>query len=516
MALLGKLLKKGISLRESLEQDFSPAIDLQKAELRKLIIAARHTAFGRFHYFDTILNGFKEHDNTTFYTFYKSNLPIYTYESIHQNWWKRSLDGEKHVCWPGKIRYFALSSGTSGASSKYIPVTSEMVKSIQRTSVRQLLTLNKYDLPEDFYGKGVLMIGGSTDLKYNGKYYEGDLSGITTGNIPFWFQRFYKPGNAIARKSDWDEKLDEMVRNAHKWDIGIVAGVPAWVQLLIEKILDHYAVDHIHEIWPNFRIFVHGGVSFAPYRKGFERLLGHELIYMETYLASEGFIAFKASPEGSAMRLVLNNGIFYEFIPFNSQNFDEDGELKANPHTLKIDEVEVGTEYALLLSTNAGAWRYLIGDVVRFTRLDYPEIIITGRTRHFLSLCGEHLSVDNMNKAVQLTAQELDIAIREFAVVGEKSGSLFAHRWYVGVNQQTDTQQLQKTLDKHLKALNDDYRVERAAALKDVFVEVLPEDAFYSWLKSQGKVGGQHKFPRVLSGEKLAKWKAHLSYLAQQ
>lgn len=511
MAILGKLLKKGISIRESLEQHFSSPIDLQKAELKKLLISARHTTFGKHHYFDTILNGFKQQDNNTFFNFFKSNVPIFTYEEIHEKWWKKTLDGEKNVCWPGKVKYFALSSGTSSASSKYIPITGDMGRSIQKTSIRQILTLSKYDLPEDFYGKGILMIGGSTDLKYNGKYYEGDLSGITTGNIPFWFQRFYKPGKAISRKSDWEEKLNEMVLNADKWDIGIVAGVPAWVQILIEKILVHYDISHIHQIWPNFRIFVHGGVSFGPYKQGFEKLLGQELIYMETYLASEGFMAFKALPNAESMHLVLNNGIFYEFIPFDENNFTQDGELKDNPQALKIDEVEEETEYALLISTNAGAWRYLIGDVIKFVSVEIPKIVITGRTKHFLSLCGEHLSMDNMNKAIEMTAASLNIDIQEYTVAGESLGTLFAHRWYIGTDHKVDNALLKSTLDGFLNELNDDYRVERKAALKDVFVEVLPVNAFYGWLKSHGKEGGQHKFPRVLSNSRLTNWKEFIS-----
>ena len=376
--------------------------------------------------------------------------------------------------------------------------------------MRQLLTLSKYDLPEDFFGKGTLMIGGSTALKYNGKYYEGDLSGITTGNIPFWFQRFYKPGKKISRKSDWDEKLNEMVLNAEKWDIGIIAGVPAWAQILIEKILAHYSISNIHEIWPNFKIFVHGGVAFEPYRVGFERLLGKKLIYLETYLASEGFMAFKALPNSHSMHLVLNNGIFYEFIPFNDQNFDEEGQLKGNVMTLKIDDIVEGKDYALLISTNAGAWRYLIGDVIKFVSKESSEIVIVGRTKHFLNLCGEHLSVENMNQAIQMTAQEMNVNIKEFSVVGERCDTLFAHRWYIGTDDQVDVTVLKSILDAHLNELNDDYRVERKAALKEIYVELLPSNVFYDWLKSQGKQGGQHKFPRVLIGDKLTSWKSFI------
>ena len=511
MAILAKLLKKGIGLRESLDQHYSSPIELQKLELKKLLIAARNTMFGKSNYFETILNGFKIQDPDSFYQFFKSNIPIYDYDKIYGEWWYKSRDGEKNVCWPGKVKYFALSSGTAGSTSKYIPVTAEMVKSIQRTSVRQILTLSKYELPPQFYGTGILMVGGSTDLKYNGKYFEGDLSGITAGQLPFWFQHFYKPGKRIAKTANWEDKLNEMVIKAKHWDIGIIVGVPAWIQILIERILDHYRINHIHELWPNLEIFVHGGVSFEPYKKGFRKLLGKELIYMETYLASEGFIAFKSIPGSQTMRMVLNNGIFYEFIPFNAQNFDSNGDLRENPQTLKIDQVEQDVEYALLLSTNAGSWRYLIGDVIKFKSVRDCEIVITGRTKHFLSLCGEHLSMDNMNKAVELTASSLNIDVKEFTVCGEKLETMFAHRWYIGTNNAVDSEVFKVTIDECLKKLNDDYCVERSAALRDIFVEVIPESIFYNWLKSQGKAGGQTKFPRVLKNEKLSSWKTFVT-----
>lgn len=509
-AFLGKLLKQGIRLRESLEQEYASPIDLQKMELRKLLINARNTEFGRHHYFNTILNGFKAQNNESFYDYYKSNVPIYTYESIQEQWWSKSLDGQKDICWPDKIMHYALSSGTSGASSKFIPVSKQMIKSIQRTSIRQILTLSKYDLPNEFYGKGILMVGGCTDLKYNGKYFVGDLSGITASKLPVWFEHFYKPGKKISKTQNWEEKLDEMVLNANKWDIGIIGGVPAWIQILIERVIEHYGLNNIHDIWPNLHVFVHGGVSFEPYKKGFEKLLGRKLVYMETYLASEGFIAFQATPNMPSMRLVLNDGIFYEFIPFTRLYFDETGELKENAEALKIDEIEENKDYAILLSTNAGAWRYLIGDVIKFISKENSEIVITGRTKHFLSLCGEHLSLDNMNKAIEQVVTDLNVEIKEFSVCGEALGSLFAHRWFIGIEGVVDNDEFKTKLDASLKLLNDDYAVERSAALKEIFVEIIPIHFFYDWMKTQGKTGGQNKFPRVLNEHKLDSWKNFL------
>lgn len=385
-----------------------------------------------------------------------------------------------------------------------------MTKAIQKTSIRQILTLSKYDLAPEIFTAGILMLGGSTHLNHRGSYFEGDLSGIQAARLPFWFQHFYKPGKKIAKNRNWESKLDEITRKAHEWDIGIIVGVPAWIQILMEKILKYYRVKNIHEIWPNLMVYVHGGVSFDPYRKGFEKLLGRPIYYIETYLASEGFIAFQAYPNRRSMRLVLNNGIFYEFVPFEEKNFDTSGEIRQDAETLLIDEVEEGKEYAILLSTCAGAWRYLIGDVIKFTSLEECEIVITGRTKHFLSLCGEHLSVDNMNKAIELVANDMNIDIKEFTVAGIPHESLFAHHWFIGTNDAVDKKTLKEKLDEHLKALNDDYAVERSAALRDVYVDVLPVHTFYDWMESKGKVGGQNKFPRVMKKAQLEDWKSFL------
>ncbi|MEP1032762.1 GH3 auxin-responsive promoter family protein [Ekhidna sp.] len=510
MAILGTLLKKGIMLRESLEQLYTSPLDLQKQELRNLLIQCQSTKFGMSHSFDSILTSFKKGKNE-FYKSFTEKVPIHDYDKIYQDWWHMAKEGERDVCWPGKIKYFALSSGTSGASSKYIPITREMVKSIRKTSMRQILTMGKYDLPASLFSKGILILGGSTDLKKSGHYFEGDLSGITAAQIPFWFQHFYKPGKRIAKTKDWNDKLEEIVKKAPDWDIGIIVGVPAWLQILMEKIIEKYNLKTIHDIWPNLQIFVHGGVSFEPYKRGFEKLLSRPLNYMETYLASEGFIAFQAFPNRKSMRLVMNNGIFYEFIPFTDTNFDEDGKLKSEAKTVKIDEIEENREYALLITTNAGAWRYMIGDVIKFTSLEEGEIVITGRTKLFMSLCGEHLSLDNMNKAIELVEEEMKIDIREFTLLGDRSDSLFAHHWYIGTDDEVENYQLKERIDHHLMRLNDDYKVERSSALREVRLSVLPTEVFYKWMESQGKVGSQNKFPRVLKKEKAQLWRNFLN-----
>jgi hypothetical protein len=510
MPLLGSLLGKGIKLTNLIEQDKRTPFEYQRKELKTLIKEARNTHFGHNYNFSEILSSFDQDNKDQFYEYFRSRVPVFNYNKIFEEWWHRSKAGEADVCWPGVVKYFALSSGTSEASTKHIPLTKAMIKSNKKTGLREVLSLVNYKLPASLFGRGILMLGGSIDLNKVDHHYEGDLSGIQASKIPRWFLPFYRPGKKIARNKDWNNKLDEITLNARDWDIGFVVGVPAWIQLMIERIIEHHKVNNIHEIWPNLHVFVHGGVSFEPYKRGFEKVLGRPITYIETYLASEGFIALQTRPDQVGMKLVLNNGIFHEFIPFTEDNFNSDGEVVVNPKTLMIHQVEEGVDYALLISTNAGTWRYLIGDVVRFTNKSKSEIIITGRTKHYLSLCGEHLSVENMNKAISLICQEFNIDVREFTVTGIPHHNMFAHKWFIGTDDQVDTQQLKKRLDECLKELNDDYKTERIAALKEIFVEVLPASAFYDFLKSKGKIGGQIKFPRVMKKAMCEEWESFL------
>jgi hypothetical protein len=511
MPILGSIIKSAIEFPGKIPLEKirkAKPVKQQAATLKKLLRSAQYTSFGESYNFGSILR------NKNVVDAFRKQVPIHDYNSIHQEWWYRTLNGEAFVSWPGKIKYFALSSGTSEASSKYIPVTAEMLSAIKKTSIKQIFTLAKYDLPREFYERGILMLGGSTHLQYNGTYYEGDLSGITAGNIPFWFQHFYKPGKRISKERDWTTKLDEIVKNARNWDIAVVSGVPAWIQIMMERVIKHYNVKTIHDIWPNLSIYVHGGVSFAPYAKTFDKLLGKPLIYIETYLASEGFIAYQSRPDTNAMQLVLDNGLFFEFVPFNESNFDSDGQIMQNATSYTIDNIEEGKEYALLLSSCAGAWRYLIGDTIKFTSKALSEIVITGRTRHFLNLCGEHLSQENMNRAIQLLEEQLGIPVPEFTVAGIRHDSMFAHKWYLGTTidlAAIDVQAIRERIDQNLKDLNDDYRVERIAAIREVIVEVLPLHLFYDYMKLLGKEGGQNKFPRVIKNEKLSHWEAYLN-----
>ncbi|MEO6489936.1 MAG: GH3 auxin-responsive promoter family protein [Ferruginibacter sp.] len=506
MALIEIKLPKGIA--RALNIPVSDARSQQLKVLKKLLRRARFTQFGQLYKFDEIL--LSRHPGKRF----QELVPTYNYSKIYHDWWYKALEGIPDVCWPGVIKYFALSSGTSDASSKYIPVTKDLIRSNTVTSFRQLLSLTRYaKVPKSAVSKGWLILGGSTQLEKGPTYYAGDLSGIQQKNIPFWFQGLglYKPGKKIAKEKDWTKKLEEVVENAPNWDIGFIVGVPAWLQLCIENIIERYNLKNIHEIWPNLAFYVHGGVAMEPYKKGFAKLMGKPITYIETYLASEGFLAYQSRQDSKgAMQLALNNNIFFEFVPFDEKNFDSEGNMVGEPETFMIHEIEENKDYALLISTNAGAWRYAIGDTVKLVDREKNEIIITGRTRHFLSLVGEHLSVDNMNKAIEMAAEELNIFIPEFTVAGIPHGTFFAHKWYVATNDNVNAFKLATVIDDNLKLLNDDYEVERRHALKAVNVEVLPEEIFMNFMISKGKVGGQHKFPRVLKAKMLDDWQLFL------
>jgi len=499
MALFDFKLPRQIS--KALNLPVSSARSQQLKVLKKLLRKARFTGFGQQFRFDEAL--LSRHVGKRF----QQLVPIFDYNSIYKDWWHKTLEGIPDVCWPGKIKYFALSSGTSEAASKYIPITNDLIKGNKTVMLRMLLTLRNYhNIPLQNLPKGWLTLGGSTELQKGPGYYAGDLSGITAKKQPFWFQPFYKPGKKIARQKDWQKKLEEIVEKAPEWDISFLLGVPAWAQLCMEMIIERYKLETIHDIWPNLSFFVHGGVAFEPYKKGFEKYLAKPLTYINTYLASEGFLAYQDRQGSGSMRLVTHDHIFFEFVPFNEANFDADGNVKPTAEALMIHEVEEGTDYAVLISTSAGAWRYLIGDTVKFTDKEHCQVIITGRTKSFLSLVGEHLSVDNMNKAIEMAQEHFNISIPEFTVAGVPHGNFFAHNWYVATNDTVNALKLGRFIDARLNELNDDYAVERRHALKEVRLEVLSEEQFMDFMHCKGKIGGQHKFPRVMKGKMLEDW----------
>ncbi len=482
----------------------SRAYSRQQKVLKKLLLRAGNTEFGKeYHYADILFSDNVIHD-------FQKQVPFHTYKEMNA-WWSRAYKGEKDVCWPGKVKYFALSSGTSEGASKYIPVTKQMIRSITRASMRQYVSIGRNkDVPSEFLTKHMLLIGGSTDLFFNGTNYSGDLSGITTSNVPMLFQSLTKPEMHIRALKNWEDKISHIVAEAKNWDVSFVAGVPAWVQIIFEKIIEHYQVKTIHDIWPNLKVYTWGGVSIEPYRKSIDKLCAKPLQYWETYLASEGFFSYQSKLESKGMKLLLNNGVFFEFIPFDEKNFDADGNVLETAQAVTIKDVKKGVSYALVISTCSGAWRYLIGDTVEFVNINNNEIKITGRTKHYLSMCGEHLSVENMTQAVQETAEAFGVLSNEFTVAGIAHEGRHAHDWYIGTDKSVDIPKFKEMLDKKLCELNDDYCVERKHALKDIFITCIPNEKFNAFLNTKGKQGSQTKFPRVLKGNIYEEWKSFL------
>lgn len=508
MALLGNLIARSLQLRKQFKPSVATPQAYQRHVLRQLLEHGQYTSFGKFYGFREILS-----EEVDFIKAYRQNVPVFTYNEMYKQWWYRSRKGEENVSWPGKIKYFALSSGTSESASKHIPVTQDMIKSIKNVGFKQLYSMANFEIPPVVFEKGILMLGGTTSLFEKGEYYEGDMSGISAKNMPRWISSLrYKPGQKISKRPDWEERIQLIIEKAATWDVGIVCGVPAWVQIVLERIIKHYGVNNIHDIWPNLYVYIHGGVSIEPYKESFKKVWGKPVTFIETYMASEGSFGFQARPDGG-IKLVLNSGVFYEFIPFTSDNFDDEGNPKPNPTTYLIEEVEEDVEYAVMLTTCSGAWRYVIGDVIRFTNAREYEIAIVGRTKQFLSLCGEHMSIDNMNKAIDTVAREMKITINEFTVAGLRHDGMFAHRWYIGYDgNNVDAAAVRKILDDTLSTVNDDYAVERrSAALKEVFVELIPNHVFYDYMREKGKEGAMNKFPRVLKGNALQEWENYLT-----
>ena len=498
-----RLIERSKDVTRNFNISVSRAKEYQIRTLKRILNKAKDTQFGQQYYFDTIL------DSGSVYSSFRNMVPAGDYLNMLP-WWEKARAGEEDVTWPGKIEHFALSSGTSDGASKYIPVSPDMVKAIRRASMRQVLAIARTDMPKDHMTKHWLMIGGSTSLNYNGTYYAGDLSGITTSKIPPLFQRLSKPDPEIKASDNWQEKIERITAEAPNWDVSMVAGVPAWIQLLFQNIIDRYSLSNIHDIWPHLEVYIHGGVSIKPYKAGINALLGKPIKYFETYLASEGFIAFQNRQDNEGgMRMLLRNGIFYEFVRFDEENFDDHYRLKPDAHAVPMWEAEEGVEYALLLSTCSGAWRYLIGDTIKFTNLKKREIIITGRTKHFLSLVGEHLSVDNMTDAVKSLAESLHENFEEFTVFGTLDNTVFGHQWYIGThNTELIGKEYTSQLDGFLRDLNDDYAVERDHALKHMKATFIPIDWFNEWMRVNDKEGSQHKFPRVMKGETLENWQS--------
>lgn len=509
MAVIGSIIKGLIHARDAVVSE-PDAVEAQEKVLRDLLEKAKDTAFGKHYKFEEILA------NQNVKKAFAEKVPYFDYNKINEEWWSRMHAGEENVTWPGKPPYFALSSGTTGKSSKRIPVTDDMVEAIRQTGIKQVGSLANYELPSDFFTKEIMMLGSSTDLNKVEDHEEGEISGISASNIPFWFRNFYKPGVEISQIENWDERVLEIAKEAKNWDIGAMSGIPSWTELMIKKILEYHNAQNIHEIWPNLMVYTTGGVAFEPYEKAFEKLVAHPLVVIDTYLASEGFMAFQSRPETHSMKLVVDNGIYFEFVPFKPEYIAEDGSVKPEAPVVLLEDVEPEVDYVLLISTVSGAWRYLIGDTVKFTDVERHEIRITGRTKFFLNVVGSQLSVNKMNDAVKELEQQFDITIPEFTVAAVKnSEGEYIHKWYLGIEEgKAGEKELAEALDKELQAANKNYGVARSKALKGVEVVAVSPKVFTEWSATNKKKGGQVKMEKVMNEEKFAEWEKFVATIS--
>ncbi len=499
MAILGSIIKTAIDLRGALILEKSP-VEAQQEVLINLLEKAKDTAFGKYYGFSEILKS--DDVQKTF----SKKVPYFDYHQMEAQWWNKTQEGLEDISWPGKPTYFARSSGTTGKKSKRIPVTNEMMEAIRTTGIKQVGALTNFDVPSDFYEKEIMMLGSSTNLEEQNHFLEGEISGISASNIPFWFRGFYKPGEEIALMDDWDQKVETIAKRAKEWDIGALSGIPSWMELMLKKVIEYHGIKTIHEVWPNLQVFTTGGVAFQPYEKSFNQLLSHPIIIIDTYLASEGFLAFQNRPDTTSMKLVTDNGIYFEFVPFKPEYILEDGSLSQDAPSLTLSQVEPDIDYVLIISTVSGAWRYLIGDTIAFTDVEKAEIQITGRTKFFLNVVGSQLSVNKMEAALRGMEEEFDLKIPEFTLAAVKIDGEFFHHWYLGTDTQVNPEEIAMALDKSLKASNKNYAVARSKALKGVKVSLVSPDLFHKWNAKNKKKGGQVKMEKVMDEERFKEW----------
>jgi len=390
-----------------------------------------------------------------------------------------------------------------------------MLDAIRKTGIQQIVSLSKYELEPEFFERQIMMLGSSTELAENDGFLEGEISGISASQIPFWFQNFYKPGPEISAIEDWDERIEKICEKAKEWDIGSISGIPSWIELMMKRVIAYHKVDNIHDIWPNLEVYTPGGVAFEPHRKSFEKNLAHPLIYIDTYLASEGFIAFQSRPNTESMELVLDNGIYFEFVPFTPENMDDSGAVHPDAKSLTIGEVKEEEDYILVISTVSGAWRYMIGDTISFTDKEKAEIKITGRTKFFLNVVGSQLSVHQMDKAMEAIQEKFDLTIPEYTVAAIRENGEYIHRWYLGKDAgEADEEKVRDFIDDYLQENNKNYKVARSKALKGVELRLIKKTDFIDYNEKQNKKGGQTKFPRVMKEEAFREWEDFLKEMS--
>lgn len=505
MTVIGEFIKKAIDVYGFVTSEPDP-VEAQNEVLKKLIDTAKLTAFGKKYTFSKLLTSANLVDA------FQQEVPVHDYDKMYDEWWHYLLEGHQNVTWPGGQKYFALSSGTT-STSKYIPVTDDMVDAIRKSGIQQVMSLKNFDLPADFFEKQIMMLGSSVNLIQQDDHQEGEISGISAANIPTWFRTYYKPGIDIASLTNWDEKVRRIAEEAPNWDIGSLSGIPSWIEMMLKEVIAHNRLSTIHDIWPNLQVYTSGGVAFEPYRKSLETLLARPLTYIDTYLTSEGYLATQKRPDTSSMALIVDNGIFFEFVPFIDENMDEDGRVRPEARVLSLEAAEENVNYVLLISTVSGTWRYMIGDTVMITDKQRAEIKITGRTKHFLNVVGEQLSVYQMNQAMQVMQQQFDIEIKEFVVSAIRKDGEYINKWVIGSSKTVDNQQFALALDRELCETNKNYKVARSKSLKGVEAEVMPVANVYRWSEEFKKLGGQAKIPRVMKEEDFLEFEQYVTGL---
>jgi hypothetical protein len=462
-------------------------IEVQNDMLTKLLKQGRNTLFGREHGFASIEN----------YRQFAAQVPVRDYPGL-KPYIDRSMRGEPDILWPGETRWFAKSSGTTGDKSKFIPVTRDNIEDCHFQGGKDTLIFYLDNHPDSsiFSGKN-LAIGGSHQVSdFNSEVYFGDVSAVLLQNLPAYAHWLRTPDLSIALMNEWEEKLERMSEATCNENVTSLAGVPSWTLILLHKVLEKTGKQTIAEVWPNLEVFIHGGVSFTPYRNQFQSIMGSSRIrYMETYNASEGFFGIQDDPENPDMLLMLDYGVFYEFIPV--EDIDS-----ANPKALTLSEVETGRNYAMLISTTGGLWRYLIGDTVMFSSLLPVKFRITGRTRHFINAFGEELIIDNAESALRKACLATNSEITDYtaAPVFMGEGEKARHQWLIEFSRPPDNPDFfTEVLDNALKSVNSDYEAKRYKNLALHAPEVIrmKTGAFYDWLKLKGRLGGQYKVPRL-------------------
>jgi hypothetical protein len=458
-----------------------------------LLAEGQYTAYGRQYGFDTI-QSVKEFQQT---------LPIVRYEEIQQ-YINRMMEEEENVLWNTPVEWFAKSSGTTASKSKFIPVSYESLEENHYKASKDVLSFFYLNRPESdlLTGKG-LVVGGSHQVhRVNDNIQYGDLSAVVMQNMPFWSQWLRTPGLEIALMDEWEEKIEKMAEATIKENVTSIAGVPTWTLVLMRHILEKTGKSNMKEVWPNLELYMHGGVSFVPYKEQFNSMMGGDVAYLEMYNASEGFFAAQNDLEDDGLALFTNHGIFYEFMPLEELE-------KPNPATLTLNEVEVGKNYALIISTTGGLWRYMVGDTVKFTQLEPYKIKVTGRTGHYINAFGEEVIVGNSDAAVAHACEKTGAIINDYTVAPMyfASGKNGAHQWFVEFLQEpANLAEFAFELDSALQNINSDYEAKRYRniALRQPLIQVLEKGTFNKWLSSQDKLGGQHKVPRLSNTREIA------------